>query len=93
VQGPVGIAQHFAGEKDHVGVAGGDDLIGLCGFCDHADGGRGNSSFSPDAGGERHLETGADGNAGVRNLAARGDVDEVNAMSGQQARQFYGFVG
>ena len=37
VQGPVGVAQHFAGEKGDVGLAVADAVVGLDGIGDQAD--------------------------------------------------------
>ena len=37
-QRPVGIAQEFASQQDEVGLSGGEDVLGLLGCGDHADG-------------------------------------------------------
>lgn len=92
VERPVWIAEHFAGEKDEVGAAFGDDCVGLMRVCDHADGGGGNRGFGPDARGKRRLERGADRDDGVRNLAARGAIDEVDALGAEMAGEGDGVI-
>ena len=42
---PIGIAEHFSCEKDHVGLTGGDNCVGLRGIGDHADCAGGNTRF------------------------------------------------
>ena len=87
MQWPVGVAQHFAGEEDEVGLAVGNDGVGLRGLGDHADGGSGDAGFGADACGERTWKSGADGDIGVGSLAAGGAVDEIDAMGAQDDRQ------
>jgi hypothetical protein len=79
-EGPVGIAEEFAGERDYVGLAGADDLVGLGGLGDHADGAGGEAGFAADAVGEGDLVAGADGDLLARVVAAGGDVEEVDAF-------------
>jgi len=59
VERPVGIAEHFAGEEDHVGFALGNDGVGLDGVSDEADGGGGNDGLAADSGGKFDLVAGA----------------------------------
>jgi len=93
MNGPVGVAQHFACEQHEIGLTFGDDRVGLMRIGDHADGGGGNSRFRADARGEGNLEAGADGDFGVGSETARGDVDEVDAAGAKQAGEGDGFVG
>ena len=80
VDGPVGVAQEFASEKDEVGLTLFDDGVGLCGVCDEADRGGGDCGFASDSSGKGDLKAGADGNLGVGDLAAGGNVDQVDAV-------------
>ena len=92
MQGPVGIAEHFAGEEDEIGLALGDDGVGLMRVGDHADGSSGSGGFGADARGKGSLETGTDGDLCVRNQAAGGDVDEVDAVGTQETAEGDGVV-
>lgn len=85
MQRPVGIAEHLAGEEDQIGLTLADDCIGLMRVGDHADGRGGNCGFGADARGKRSLETGTGRDFGVRNQASGRDVDEVDAMSAEEA--------
>ena len=89
---PVGIAEHFAGEEDEIGLAVGDDCVGLLRIGDHADGGGGDGGFGADARGEGNLVAGADGDFCVGNEAAGGDVDEVDAVGAEMAGESDGVV-
>jgi len=93
VERPVGVAQHLAGEEDDVGLAFGDDFVGLLRFGDEADCGGGDACFFADAFGEGDLEGGAGGNFGMRHKAAGGDIDEIDAVFAEMAGELYGFVG
>jgi len=84
VQREVGIAEHFAGEEDEIGFAIGHNVIGLNGIGDHADGCGGDVGFAADSGGELDLEAGAGRNLGVGDLAARGAVDEIDAVVAEE---------
>ena len=79
VQGPVGIAEHLASQNDEVGLATADDLVGLGGFGDHADGAGWNTGFVVDGLGVTDLVARADGDLLGGVVAAAGDVDEVDA--------------
>ena len=79
-EGPVGFTEEFAGEEDYVGLTGADDLVGLGGVGDHADGTGGEAGFAADAVGEGYLIAGADGDLLERGVAAGGHVDEVDAF-------------
>ena len=76
---PVGIAEHLSGKEDEIGLAGGNDAVGLNGIGNEADGGRGNVGFAPDSGGKLNLKTGTDGNLRVGDLAAGRNIDQVDA--------------
>ncbi len=86
VDGPVGIAEHFASQEDEVGFAVFDDAVGLGGFGDHADGGGGDVGLSADAGGEGDLVAGGDGDFGVGRVASRRAIDEVDGVFAKEAR-------
>jgi hypothetical protein len=58
VEGPVRIAKHGAGEKDHVGLAGGYEFVGLHRFSNHADCRGGDASFGADTSGKGNLKSG-----------------------------------
>src|SRR5262245_53231778 len=55
---PARVVEHAAGERDHVGLAGGDDLLGLLGLGDQADRHGGDAGGLLDRLRERHLVTG-----------------------------------
>ena len=93
MKGPVGITEHLASEEDEIGPALGDDCVGLMRVGDHANCGSGNGSFGADARGKGSLETGTDGDSCVRSQAARGDVDEVDAVSAKMASESDGLIG
>ena len=92
VEGPVGVAEELAGEEDEVGLAGGDDGVSLGRISDEADGGGGDVGFAADAGGEGDLEAWADGDFGVGDLAAGGDIDQINAMVAEEMGELDGVV-
>jgi len=92
VERPVRIAEHLAGEEDEVGVAFGDDGVGLLGISDHADSGGGNCGFGTDARGKGCLESGTNGDDRVRNLAAGGAIDEVDPMGAEMAGKGDGVI-
>ena len=79
MQRPVGIAQQLAREHDEIGLASANDVIGLRGVCNEADGRSGDTRFAPDLFGERGLVAGTHRNGGLFDAAAAGDVDQVNA--------------
>jgi hypothetical protein len=89
-EGPVGFAEEFAGEEDDVGLSGADDLVGLGGVGDHADGSGGEGGFAADAVGEGDLVAGAEGDLLAGVVAAGGDVEEVDAFGLDQAGELYG---
>lgn len=77
-EGPVGLAEEGTGQKDQVGAALPDDLVGLVGLGDEADGRRPDVGFLTDAGGEWYLVALGDGDLDGGQDAAGGSVDEVN---------------
>ena len=77
--GEVGVAEEFAGDEDEIGLAGLEDVFGLLGFGDHADGAGEDFGVAADLLGERDLVAGADGDLGVEGVAAGGGVDEIDA--------------
>jgi len=93
VDGPVGVAEELAGEKDEVRLTVGDDGVGLRGIGDEADGGGGYVGFAADSLGELDLEAWNDGDFRVGYLAARRAIDEVDAVIAEMMSELDGFVG
>lgn len=87
MQWPIWIAQQFAREEDEIRATLCHDGVGLMRLDDHADGGGGNSGFFADACGERRLIGGADLDSRIGNEAARRDIDKINAMGAENARE------
>jgi thymidine kinase len=54
------MAEQFPREQNEIGLPGTDNLVGLCRFCDHADGAGGNVCLAPDFLGMTHLVAGLD---------------------------------
>ena len=69
---PVGFAEEFASQQDYVGLSGADDVLGLLGRGDHADGSSEDSSLAADALGKGSLIAGAERNSCRGNDASRG---------------------
>ena len=87
---PGGLAERRAGEEDDVGIAGGQDLLGLLRRGDETHGTGRQPGTLADGPCERDLVAGADGDL-RQHRTAGGDVDEVDA----DTRRFYerhGFV-
>ncbi|MDV7402561.1 hypothetical protein RZS08_64665, partial [Arthrospira platensis SPKY1] len=76
---PARVVEHGAGDADAVGLAAGDDLLGLLGFGDETDGDHRHGHLLADLGGERHLVAGSEGNLLQRRHAAARHVDEIAA--------------
>ena len=62
MNGPVRVPQEFAGEQHEVCLTGADNVVGLCGVGDKADGSGENSGFAADAFREGRLITRPYGN-------------------------------
>src|ERR1700678_3679889 len=77
---PVGIAEELASQQDYIGLAGGNDMLGLLGRGDHTNGSGEDSRFSADALGKESLIAGAERNLCLGNDASRGRVNEVDAQ-------------
>ncbi len=92
MEGPVGVAQQLAAEQHEVGFSFSHDCVGLNGFGNHAHGCGGNASLAADSGGKVDLESGADGDLGVRNLSTRGNVNEIDAVLAQELGELDGFI-
>ena len=90
MEGPVGIAEEFAGEEDEVGLAGADDLVGLSGGGDHTYGPGGDGGFAADGCGVDDLVARADRDLLSWVIAAGGDVDEVHACLLEEFGEGYG---
>src|SRR6266702_3371228 len=87
MDGPVRITEHFTRHEDEVGLALGDDGVGLRRLGDHADGGGRNGCFFADAGGEINLVAGSHGNFYVRHESARGTIDQVDRVIAEDAAE------
>ena len=92
VKRPVGVAEEFACEEDKIGLAVGHNGVGLDGIGDHADGGGGEFGFAADAGGKGDLKAGANGDFGVGDLTAGGDIDEIDAAIAEEMGELDGVV-
>jgi hypothetical protein len=93
VVGPVGIAEHFAGEEDHVGVAVADGLFGLLGIGDHPACGGGDAGFFADAPCQGDHESGSPGDLrDVGRDEALADIEEIEAGGFQALGEFDGFL-
>jgi hypothetical protein len=80
----VGITEHFASEKDEIGLAVGHNFIGLSGVGDQADRGGGDVGLAADSGGELDLKAGTDWNLRIGDLAARRDIDQIDAVIAEE---------
>ena len=79
-QRPIGIAEEFASQQNNVGLSGRDDVLGLLGRGDHANGSCEDSRLAADALGKGSLIAGAERNRCFGNDASRGRVDEIDAQ-------------
>src|SRR6185312_14481964 len=79
VPAPARVVEHAARERDHVGLAGGYDVLGLFRFGDQADRHGGDARRLLHALRQRYLVAGAERNLLQGRYAARGDVDPVDA--------------
>ena len=84
VERPVGVAQKFTSDDDEVGLAGADDVRGLSGVGDHADGAGEDAGLGTDGFSEGRLIAGAKGNGRAEDVAAGGAVDEVDAAVAEE---------
>src|ERR1700753_3892246 len=79
VPAPARIVKHAAGERDHVGLAGRDDVLGLSGLGDQADRHGGDTGRRLDRFRERHLIARRQRDLLQRRDAGRRHVDPVDA--------------
>jgi hypothetical protein len=79
------VVEELAAEEDEIGIALLDDCVGLGGGGNEAYGGGGYRGFVADSGGKLDLVTGADGNLGIGDEAAGGDVDQIYALVAEEA--------
>src|SRR5436190_18671602 len=79
VQGEVGVAQEFAGEKDDVGLTVANDGLGLIWCRDQSDGAGENAGLFADLLRERNLVAGSERNLGLDGVAAGGGVNQVDS--------------
>ena len=89
---PVGVAEQFSAEENEIGLALSNDGIGLDGVSNQANGSSGNGCLATDSGGKLDLESGARGDLGVGNLAAGGNVDQIDAVLAKEPGDLNGFV-
>jgi len=89
---PVGVTQEGAAQKHEVRIALSHDCICLIGFGDQTHGGSGNRCLAADSGGKPDLEARADGDLGIRNLPARGNVNQIDAVLAQKRCKLNGFI-
>src|SRR6266851_8096274 len=78
---PAGIPEQPARKRDHVGLAFGDDFLGLSRFGNQADCDGDDAGVLADAFGERDLVAGSDGNRLVLHQPAARTIDPVAAES------------
>ena len=85
VERPVGVAQEFTSDDNEVGLAGADDVRGLSGVGDHADGAGEDAGLGADGFREGRLIAGAEGNGRAEDIAAGGAVDEVDTAVAEES--------
>src|SRR5215468_9691507 len=84
--------EHAAGKRDHVGLAGGDDLLGLLRLGNQADRHGGDAGGLLDRLRERHLVAGPERNFLQRRYAAGRRIDPVDVALLQFLRVFDGLM-
>jgi hypothetical protein len=87
---PGRVAQELAGEHDRVGGAVDQDPVCLRGRCDQSDGGHRKPGALADGARERDLVARLDLDPRAGNQPAARDVDEVDSVNDQPARQVDG---
>ena len=87
VERPVGVAQEFTSDDDEVGLAGADNVRGLSGVSDHADGAGEDAGLGTDGFSEGRLITGAKGNGRAKDIASGRAIDEVDAAVAEESRE------
>jgi hypothetical protein len=92
MEGPVRVAEHFPGEEDEICLSGAEDVVGLLGAGDHADGSGEEAGFATDALGEMGLVSGADGDLGGGEVSTAGDIEEIDAVGFEEAGKFDGLL-
>src|SRR6202167_1641304 len=88
-QWPVRIAQKFAGNDDGVRLSGNENMLGLCGGCDHPDGAGQDVGFPADLLRKLRLITRTDRNLCLRQIAARRAIDQGCSKFRQLAGEFH----
>src|SRR5215831_15472911 len=78
---PMGVVEHGTRERHHIGLALGDDRLGLLGRSDQPDRARGDAGLAFDLLGEMHVGIGDQGGPRVGADAARGNADEIDRKS------------
>jgi hypothetical protein len=92
VQRPVGVAQHLAGQENQIGLAAGNNRVGLRRIGNHAHRSGRHFGFLAYSRGERDLVTGADRDLYVRNHASRGAIDQIDAVRAKEMCELNGLV-
>ena len=90
---PVGVVQHGASERDHIGLAFGDDRLGLLGRGDQPDRTRRDAGLALHLFGELHVRIGNQGGPRVGADAAGGNADEIDAEGLEFPAESNGIVG
>lgn len=90
---PRGAAQQLTAEQDGVGLAVGEDLLGLLHLGDEADGGHGQLRLGLHARGEGDLVAGADRDAHDGRVAAGRDVEQIDAVLLEEGGEAHGLLG
>ena len=86
--GPVGIAEKFPSEENHVGLFAGEDGVGLSRIGDHTDSSRGYANFFADGFRKFNLIAGANGNFHAGNGATAGNINEIDTNALETPAQF-----
>lgn len=89
---PVRIAQQFAPEKNEIGLALGNDGIGLGGVSNQTNGCGGNGCFATDSGRKLNLKSRSGGDLGVGNLTAGRNIDKIDTALAHELRELNGFI-
>src|SRR5215471_14871752 len=78
VPAPARVVKHAARQRDHVGLARGNDFFGMAGLCDQADRGGADAGRLPDRLRERHLVARRERYFLRRRHAAGGAIDPID---------------
>src|SRR5262249_28672902 len=90
MKGKIGVAEKLARQQDDIGLALGQNGIGLLRCSDESHGGGCDIRISANGGREWNLISGRVRNLLQRAVAAAGTIDKINSEAFQAARQFDG---